>query len=111
MATKKHFYSHLIETESITIRLNEMGMTEGEKMHLITLMESSLHHVVLDAILSELSEEDKRLFLKEVASNDEDVIWEFLKKRVDNIEDKIVKTAEELKKELHEDINEVGKKK
>jgi len=107
---KKQFYSHIVETESVVVKLHEMKLSEEEKTHLIGIMDSSLHHVILDAILSELSHEEKKLFLKELASDDHDAIWKFLRGRITGIEDKIGKVAEELKKELHEDIKEVHTK-
>jgi hypothetical protein len=107
---KKHFYTHLVETESLVVKLHEMGMTEEQKIQLITLVESSMHHAILDAILSELSEQDKKLFLKEMANDDHDSVWKFLNKKIDSIEDKIVQAADALKEELHEDIKEVKSK-
>jgi hypothetical protein len=104
---KKRFYGHLVETDSVVVKLHELQMSEEEKAQLVDLMESHLDHVILDAILSELSEEDKILFMQELASDNDDSIWEFLKKRIDHIEDKIATAAEALKKELHEDIKEV----
>lgn len=104
---KKHFYSHIVETESVVVRLHEMELKDEEKAHLISLMESSLHHTILDAILSELSPDDKKLFLSALAQDNHEVIWTFLKEKIDGIEGKIQKVADELKKELHEDIDEV----
>ena len=103
---KKQFYSHIVETDSVVVKLTEMGMSEAEQAHLIALMDSSLHHVILDAILSELTPEDKKLFLQELASEDHDAIWNFLRGKIDKIEDKIQSAADDLKKELHEDIAE-----
>lgn len=104
---KKQFYSHLVETDSLLIELDKMGMTEDEKAHLISLIDSSIHHTIIDAVLSELSPEDKKIFLTHVLSEEHDKIWELLDKKVDNIEDKIQQAAESLKKELHKDIQEV----
>lgn len=104
---KKRFYKHLVKTDSIVVKLHELQLSEEEKAQLIDLMESHLDHVILDAILSELSEEDKILFMQELANDDDDKIWEFLKKRIDHIEEKITTAAEALKQELHEDIKEV----
>lgn len=104
---KKHFYTHLVETDSILIKLHEIGLSEEQKIQLISIVESSLHHTVLDAILSELEEKDKELFLNKIESNNHDETWEFLNNKVDKIEDKIKKAADELTKELHNDIEEV----
>lgn len=102
----KYFYSHLIETSTLSLELAEMDLTREERIHLISLVESQLHHTVLDAVLSELSEEDKKVFLKHLTLDDHDKIWGLLTSKVENIEEKIKKAAENLKKELHKDIKE-----
>lgn len=103
----KTFYSHLIEVESIVLELDKLDLSDEEKIHLASLVDSSLHHTILDAILSELSEEDKKTFLQHVHEDNHDKIWKFLNERVDNIEDKIKKAAEDLKDQLHKDLQEV----
>ncbi len=104
--SKKHFYSHLVETDSIVVLINELDASDEEKAHLIALVDSQLHHTILDAILSELSEDDKRSFLKHLMHEEHDKIWNHLNSKVDNIEVKIKKAADDLKQELHEDIKE-----
>lgn len=103
---KKHFYSHLVETSSISLSLGDMDLSQEERVHLISLVESNLHHTILDAVLSELSEEDKKTFLHHVAHDEHDKVWELLNSRIKNIEEKIKKVAEDVKKELHKDIHE-----
>ncbi|MEX2012837.1 MAG: hypothetical protein WD967_00365 [Candidatus Levyibacteriota bacterium] len=107
----KHFYSHIVDTTSISIELADMDLTQEERVHLITLAESNVHHAVLDLILSELPDEDKKEFLRHLRDDKHDKIWELLRGRVDNVEDKIKKTVEDLKTELHKDIEETKKKK
>lgn len=87
-----------------------MDLTEEQKVHLTSLIDSSLHHTILDAILSQLSPQDKRVFLQSLQEDDHSKIWKFLNEKVDNIEDKIKKVAEGLKNELHEDLKEVKNK-
>lgn len=101
---KKHFYSHIVETSTVSLALGEMDISQTERKHLLSLVEHNLHHAILDSVLSELSDEDKQEFLMLISTDDNDKIWELLVNRVDNIEDKIKKTAEELKKEMHKDI-------
>lgn len=108
---KAHFYSHVVETSSISLALAEMELTQAERKHLIELAQENLHHAILDSVLSELSEKDKQEFLVLLANEDHEKIWKLLTERVDNIEDKIKKTAEDLKKELHKDIEDSHKKK
>lgn len=104
---KRHFYSHIAETESIIIELNQLELKEEEKRHLISLVESNLYHTILDAILSELSEEDKRVFLEHLSLDDHDKIWGFLNEKIENIEDKIKKASDGLKERLHKDIDKL----
>ncbi len=103
----KHFYSNLVETDSLVVLINKLEITDSEKSHLISLIDSQLHHTILDAVLSELSEEDKRIFLKHLLSEDHKKIWNHLNDKIDNIEEKIKKTAEDLKNVLHKDIKEI----
>ncbi len=107
---KNHFYTHVIETSSISLALAEMELTQKERKHLIDLAQENLHHAILDSVLSELSDKDKQEFLLLLAQDDHKKIWKLLTERVDHIEDKIKKTAEDLKKELHKDIEESHKK-
>lgn len=100
----KHFYSHLIEIESITLELDKFELDNDQKIHLASLVDSSLHHKILDAVLSELNEADKRIFLQHLKEANHDKIWKFLNGKVDNIEGKIKKAADDLKTELHKDL-------
>lgn len=104
-----HFYSHLIKTDSLVVALNELELSDEEKSRLVGIIDSSLHHAILDAVLSELSEKDKEKFLQHVVNEDNEKVWKFLNEKVDNIEGKIKKTADELTAELHKDIKEVKK--
>ena len=103
----KQFYTHLIEIESIIIELDKLGLSEEQKIHLTDLIDSSLHHTILDAVLSELSPSDKRVFLNHLQENDPSKIWKFLNGKIDNIEEKVKKAANELKLELHKDLRAV----
>lgn len=103
---KRHFYTHIIDTSILSLELGEMNLNSKERLDLISLIDSNIHHEILDLILSELKSEDKKTFLAHLASDDHDKIWKLLNNKIDNIEEKIKKTAEDLKKELHKDIKE-----
>lgn len=98
------FYSHLIKIDSIILELDKMDLSEEEKLHLAKLVDSTLHHTILDALLSELSESDKRVFMQHLNFGNHDKIWKFLNDKIEGVEEKIKKTAEDLKKELHQDL-------
>ena len=107
----KLFYSHLIEVDSIILELDQMDLSSEERLHLANLIDSSIHHSILDAILSELSESDKRVFMQHLNEGDHDEIWRFLNEKVDGVEEKIKKAADDLKAELHKDIQSAHSKK
>ncbi len=104
-----YFYSHLIEIDSVFEQLDKMGLSNEEKLHLGQLLDSSLHHTILDAILSELSDSDKRAFMQHLSEGKHDQIWKFLNEKAIGVEDKIKKVAKDLKQELYEDIREAHK--
>lgn len=106
---RDHFYSHIIEIESLIVELDKMDLSEGEKTHLASLIDSSLHHTILDAIMSELSDEDKRIFLEHLSNKEHDKIWDHLREKIDKIEDKIRNAADSLKEQLHRDIKKSQK--
>lgn len=107
---KKHFYSHLVETSLLSLELGDMNLTSDERIELISLADSQLHHVIVDTILSELSEKDKQAFLGHLHNDDHDNIWKLLNEKAESVEEKIKKAADDLKKELHEDIRQAREK-
>ncbi len=107
----KHFYSYHIEIDSIIIEIEALPINEHEKKHLIKLAESHVHHSILDNIMSELTIDDKKTFLKLLNTKDQEKIWKFLRSKINEIQDKILSMAENTKKELYEDIKEIKRRK
>ncbi len=103
---KRYFYTHLVEYESILVELDKLDLSEDERKHLAKLIDESLHHKILDAVLSELSEEDKKTFLLHHHREEHDKLWKLLNEKVDKIEEKIKKAADDLKDEMKKDIQE-----
>lgn len=106
---KKHFYEDLIETSDISVELAEMQLSHSERVKLLSLVNANIHTVVIDTVLSGLSKEDKKVFLKNLVSNDHKKTWEHLKSKTNNIEEKIKRASEKIKKELLEDLKKVKK--
>lgn len=105
----KQWYAHLIEIESIIVELEKLDLSREEKLHLTHLVDSSLHHTILDAVFSQLKEEDKRALISHLKEGNHNKIWKFLNEKVAGVEDKIKKAAEDLKKELHKDLKRARK--
>ena len=106
----KKFYSHLIEIESLTIELDSMEMEDHQKHELASLLDSNIHNVVMDAILSKLEEKDKREFARIATDKDHEKIWKFLNEKSADVEKEIKNAASDIKKKLHEDIKEAKRK-
>lgn len=105
----KHFYSYIVESESIEIELESLDISEKEKEHLLRLIDSNIHHSVMDTVLSELGEDDKKEFLQHIKNKNQEKIWKILYSKIQNTEEKIKKTAEDIKKEMLEDIKALKK--
>lgn len=105
----KQWYSHLVKIETIIIELDTMNLSKEEKKHLAQLVDSNMHHTILNAILSHLNEADKRVLIMYLNEGNHDKIWKFLNQKIDNVEDKIKKVAQDLKHELHKDLKEAKK--
>jgi len=105
----KFFYTHLIQITDVTIRLSELDLTEDEKNHLLSLMEANIHSAVIDTVLSELSKEDKKIFLQNLVSENHEKTWEHLKSRIEKLDVKITKAIENLKEDLIKDVLEAQK--
>ena len=105
----KHFYSHLIEIHEIYLSISEMEISDQERGHLTSLAEANIHATVINTVLPELSSEEKKVFLKNMLANDHDKTWKHLSSRVKNIEEKLSKSLNDLKKELLKDIEEAKK--
>lgn len=104
---KNHFYTHLVEIDTIEARLQELPIEDHERHELILIIHETIHHVVIDTVMTELSEEDKQRFLQHIQSEDHPSIWSLLKEKIQDIEEKIKTAITKHTSVLHEDIDEV----
>lgn len=102
----KRFYSHVVDWNQVIVRMEELEIDEHDRIALSNLLEETLHSHIIAAVLDELSEKDRENFVRLLRDGDDTKIWEFLDKRVLNIEDRIKKAADELEEKIHEDIKE-----
>lgn len=107
---KKHFYSHLVQIDTVHIELSDMDLTDNERDHLLQLAESNLHHKIIDAVLSQLTDDEKKVFLRQIHTDDHANVWRFLNKKSKHIESLIKETADDLIDKMHKDIKEAKKK-
>jgi hypothetical protein len=103
----KHFYEHLIQINEITLDLGDLEMSQEERLHLLSLLEANIHNAVLQAVLSELPGEEKKVFLSNLVLNDHNKIWEHLWRNTTDMEQKITASVNKLLKEMREDIKKI----
>lgn len=101
---QKYFYSHIVATADISLALGNMDMPSEDRIKLIALAEENLHHAVIEAILSQLSEEDKKHFLLHLSRNDHEKVWILLKDKLNDAEGIVMRISKEIKDEMHRDI-------
>lgn len=107
---KHHFYSHLVEIDTVVTELDVLDLNAEEKHELVKIMETTIHHVVLNTVMAELSEEDKKQCLEHLAGNNHSELWKMLTEKVPEVHDKIKKSVHKVKREMSEDIKETHKK-
>jgi len=107
---KIHFYSDFIDLEPIHKDLILLELEDYEYKDLILIAETTIHHTVINIILTELNKEDKKVFLKLLDKNDHDGIWEHLGKNIANIKDRIQREVSLVIEELRKDIHAMANK-
>ena len=106
-----YFYSKYIIIEDLITELHEMNLSQEERHHLAALVDSQLHHAILDEILSSLNPEDKKVFLEELSKDPEnEKLMDFLSEKIENIEEKIRTVSDALVKQLHSDVREAKRR-
>ncbi len=103
----KYFYSHIIEIGDLHSALDRVGFEDHERKELILLVEDSIFHVVVNTVLTELSEEDKKKFLTHLHEDDNVKLWLHLREKIENVEDKIRAAGEDFLKSLHKDLKRI----
>lgn len=105
---KKYFYSHLVNIKILSIELDGLSLSSSEKEELLELAHKNIHHEVMDAILSQLDGEDRKKFLELLVEDKHEKIWEHLDDKTNNIEKKIKQAADQIRKELTEDVRKLN---
>ncbi len=98
----KIFYDHLIVIEEITTVLDGKSITAEARQEVLSYADQTLHHHVLDVILTHLPKEHHETFLTRFhqAPHDESLLT-FLKEKITvDIEKEILSEVQKVKKEI-----------
>ena len=99
-----YFYTHIVDPSDIHRELDILDIEPHERNHLTLILESSLHHHIVDIILTELSDDHKKAFLMHMADDNHDGMWEIVEAGIDNPEQKIKECLDSFKNEIMKDI-------
>lgn len=106
------FYDHLIGFEEVVSVINEHKLSPKKRQELLELIDNTMHHHILDEILTHLPYEKHKTFLDHLTRDPHDPgILLFLKQEivVIDIEKAIKKRAKGVKKELLAEIKKAKK--
>lgn len=102
---KKQFYSHLINIERFEKRIERFDLYENERHEIITIFHETIHHTVVNIILTELDEENKKTFFKRVQQDDHSYLWDDLSKKISKLEEKIKEAKNSIEEEIIKEID------
>ncbi len=103
---KKYFYHEILDLEWIEAEIDALDVSDIEKKKLADMARYELHQTILEAVLSELSDREKKVFLANVNYDTNERTWNHLVKNIEKIEDKIKNVSETLKRDLKQDLSD-----
>ncbi|MFH1749996.1 MAG: hypothetical protein ABH837_03870 [bacterium] len=105
---RKTFFSHLLDTDQLIMMVERLLEIEEEKLEILDMIDSTLHHRVIDKVLDELDDRHHELFMTEYSRDpgNEELLY-FLKKHIPDIEDKIQLESKATQSSLFEDIKKL----
>lgn len=107
----KIFYDHLVVREEIIAELDKHVIAVEEREELVQLADETLHHHVLDIILSSLPAEKHEEFLVKFHNTPfDEKLLDYLKEIDKDIEQKISSEAKKVKDELLTEIKRAKKR-
>lgn len=102
----KDFY--LVSLHLFHSEFDRLNLSEEERAEILNIVEEIYLHKLVDRVLRELEEEEeKRIFLKILAAEAQLELTQFLKEKVEDIEEKLREEVKNLTEELILEIKEL----
>ena len=103
--------SFLIETffnkENIIIEINSLNVENHEREKLLRMTDELAEHRFLNAVLDNLKEQDKEIFLDYLNGETPEIVAEFLHRRIEGVEEILKEHGKALEYEILEDIRSI----
>jgi len=101
----KFFYRSLIQIDEFNNIFEKEELAVEEKEELVLMVKDTIHHRVVETVLTHLPEEYHKEFLKTFTKKpDDEGILNALKEKVEDIEEKIKEAVEQAKSEILTDL-------
>lgn len=98
----KYFYEEITQLTIITNDFFDKKANKKEVAEIIEIAKSTVHHKVIDHILSELDDQTKEEFIHLLEKNDSHKQnLEELKKHIKDLEEKVIDVVRKAEKEIH----------
>lgn len=106
---KKYFYSHIIEISEISLEIGNLDIPKEDRVKLIALAEENHHNALLHLVLNHLHDDDKKSFLSHISEDNHDRAWEFVAKKIEDLENKLINESNRIREDFKNDIRKVKK--
>jgi len=105
---KKVFWDYLIEIDEIKIKIDEHGIVEKERFHLLRIVHQTFDAKLLEEVLTHLPKKKHKAFLDKFSKTPHHpTLLDHLKEEIDDIEEKIKKAVKKIKKEILEELHKL----
>lgn len=96
----KSFYQNFVNLELFHQEFDRLGLSPEEREELFKILEEIYVQRLIDRVLDELPNEEKKKFMKILIKKAELDMIEFLREKVEDVENKLKKEVETLTAEL-----------
>lgn len=105
----KGFYTYYVNLDLFHSEFDRLDLEEKEREEILNILEEIYVHKLIDRVLEELSDEkEKKMFLQILSAQAEIEMIQFLKERIENIEEKLKTEVKTLTEELVLEIKELA---
>lgn len=101
------FYHHVVDLSDIRNKLNELDLSDAEKVELLEMVLKTIHLEVTHLILDELSPTNHEPFLVHLTERPHDRgLWVFLNRSIDDLEEKLKRLVHQVKVDFIESLHD-----
>lgn len=101
---------HFVKDPKAFTALGQLKLEESEKEKLTQVITLLYHQKLLNRFLEKLQEEDKRLLIESVMSENHDTTIAFLREKIEDIEQVVSESIIEIEDQVLSDLNELKDK-